>query len=1027
MRPLHLRIQAFGPFAGIETLDFAPLGGSALFLIHGPTGAGKTSLLDALCFALYGESSGGERLPRSLRCDLADPALPTAVTLEFALGARRFRVQRAPAQPRMKKRGGFTEDPATALLEQWQGQDWQPLATQPGKVDQAIESLLGFSSLQFRQVILLPQGRFRELLTASSREREDILQQLFQTGLYRRIEQSLKEQAAALLGEARAARIQRLAVLENLGLPEDADLEGLREQRAAAIAQADQELAAARTRHEAAGATLRDAEQAARRAEALAQARTRLAALAAQETDHQATRQTLAAALRALELQSVVDATQRAAGQAERDAEAWQQAGAAWQRARAQHAQADQTLAQAKQRAQRIDALRQQREQLDTLVQPLAQRAALQDALTVARTELAASRRRSEDDARELAACEADIASLRVRLDAAQEAAVALGDERLALNAARQRVRQCSAWRARSAEQEAADQRGAAATQRAQAASAASAIARRELEALDQRWRQSQAAHLATTLQTGQPCPVCGASDHPAPARPAEALVGDRELDQARAHLAACESAARTAEREQLAAEQERRAAEDRLAELARECDPELAASLREDAQQAARAAEAEVSRREAHIASLETLAAQQEALRSALARRNSDGEALRTRREAQLGEMAKRQVETDGMAHELALLEQSLPPDLRLPAELEQRRSALDGALSVLAADLAAAQAAERQAADALQQREALARAAEQRLQQQREAADQAAAAALQRLQQAGFADLAAWQAAREVADRRERLEQDIANFQRALAAAQAEVGRCLADGGEAAVPPLAPLREADETARLALEAAIRDRERSAGAWEQLQKATRQLEELQQRGAAAEARHAVIGRLAEVSGGANPRRMTLQRYVLATLLDEVLEAASQRLLRMSRQRFALRRALTAADQRSASGLDLEVVDGETGNARPVATLSGGEGFLAALSLALGLAEVVQSRSGGIHLETLFVDEGFGTLDPESLDVAIGTLIDLQREGRLVGIISHVAELRERIDVRLELRPGAQGSRTAWVLPAVAG
>ena len=178
-----------------------------------------------------------------------------------------------------------------------------------------------------------------------------------------------------------------------------------------------------------------------------------------------------------------------------------------------------------------------------------------------------------------------------------------------------------------------------------------------------------------------------------------------------------------------------------------------------------------------------------------------------------------------------------------------------------------------------------------------------------------------------------------------------------------------------------------------------------------------------MLGRLSEVANGNNPRRMTFQRYVLATLLDEVLEAASLRLLRMSRGRYALQRVREQGDQRMAGGLDLEVFDHDTGSARPANTLSGGEGFLASLSLALGLADVVQSRAGGIQLDTLFVDEGFGTLDPESLDFAIRTLLDLQQAGRLVGIISHVSELRERIDVRLEVRPGAGGSQAVLRMP----
>ena len=174
-----------------------------------------------------------------------------------------------------------------------------------------------------------------------------------------------------------------------------------------------------------------------------------------------------------------------------------------------------------------------------------------------------------------------------------------------------------------------------------------------------------------------------------------------------------------------------------------------------------------------------------------------------------------------------------------------------------------------------------------------------------------------------------------------------------------------------------------------------------------------------IVGELAEV---ANDRAMTFERWVLAALLDEVLAAASQRLVRMSRSRYLLRRDTDQRDKRRAGGLDLVVFDAHTGAERSVASLSGGEGFLASMSLALGLADVVQAHAGGIRLDTVFIDEGFGSLDPEALDLAYQTLVDIHSEGRLVGVISHVPDLKERIDARLEIKPGTRGASARFVL-----
>ncbi|RWA49544.1 hypothetical protein AU476_30230 [Cupriavidus sp. UYMSc13B] len=198
-----MTLQAFGPFAATEQVDFTRLGEQAFVLIHGPTGAGKTTLLDAICFALYGDTSGGERSAQAMRSANAAPALRTEVTLEFSLGAQRWRVVRSPVQERPKQRGeGWVTEPARAQLDLHDGNDWVSKAGQPAKVSDAVRDLLGFDSAQFRQVIVLPQGRFRELLTASSQARQAILERLFRTELYRRVEELLKAEAAGIRRDA---------------------------------------------------------------------------------------------------------------------------------------------------------------------------------------------------------------------------------------------------------------------------------------------------------------------------------------------------------------------------------------------------------------------------------------------------------------------------------------------------------------------------------------------------------------------------------------------------------------------------------------------------------------------------------------------------------------------------------------------------------------------------------------------------------------------------------------------------------
>lgn len=289
-------------------------------------------------------------------------------------------------------------------------------------------------------------------------------------------------------------------------------------------------------------------------------------------------------------------------------------------------------------------------------------------------------------------------------------------------------------------------------------------------------------------------------------------------------------------------------------------------------------------------------------------------------------------------------------------------------------------------------------------------------------RLHEAGFANAADFQVACLDSPTLAQLEDEIQRYAGDLQAARTRLQRAQEVAQSFTMPDLEGMEHHLHEVQTALERCSRERGVLA---EQLDRATGWLVALQQTTremAQQEARYAVVGRIAEVAEGQNAYRMTFQRFVLAALLDEVLIAASQRLRLMSRGRFDLQRAREHIDRRTAGGLDLMVYDAYTGTTRPVNTLSGGESFLASLSLALGLSDVVQAYAGGVTLQTLFVDEGFGSLDPEALDLAFRALVDLQGDGRLVGIISHVPELKERIEARLEVIPGRGGSMVRFLL-----
>ncbi|TPQ30362.1 AAA family ATPase [Cupriavidus pinatubonensis] len=1020
MRPLHLTMQAFGPFSGTEAIDFTRLGEQAFFLIHGPTGAGKTTLLDAVCFALYGDTSGGERSAQAMRSANAAPGLRTEVALEFSLGEKRYRVVRSPAQERPKQRGeGMVNETLKAQLDAWDGDGWVSKAGQPAKVTEAVRELLGFDSAQFRQVIVLPQGRFRELLTASSQARQSILERLFRTELYRRVEELLKGEAAGIKREAERIGDQRQALLGQFEMESTETL-------AAGIAQLQQELGDLQQQEQAARATLAAAQSALQAGEQVeARLRERADAQAAHDAllarkatvDEQRVR--LQAARRAAQAWPAVQQMETAQRDQQTAQGAVEQAAGALRQQQAEAAHSGERLQAELARGDAREAAQRRVMEFEALLPRARQLGSLRQSLDAAQKQQGDTVAARDRAAQSLAQRQAELASSEEEQRRAQMLAAQAQALSLQLQAVQARAKQIARYRqtgqAVAKAREAFARSDAAATRAATGRESARAV----LAATESAWRTGQAARLAAALTAGDTCPVCGGTDHPSLAQHSGELVSDDALEHARI-------ASREADDLVLRAANARHAAQadvERLSEQLAELEADIGDGALRTVESTAQALAAQTAELERDLAAAQASAARLQRMPAVIEERRS---ALATADD--LHRKACAAVESAAQA--LAQLQgewraacAQLPEDLRVPQAIEAALQQVRKQMAVLVAALESAQAADKHATAALARAEAASQSAlatqvrtGERLQEARSAADAMLAAS-------GFADMAAFSAARLDAAAMEGLDDAVRRYDEALAVAAHGLSRAIAAAEGLSAPDIDGLRTAASTAAAGVEDLVRRQADRGRMRDNLLQCQRQLDALAAANSEIEARYAVLGRLAEVANGNNPRRMTFQRFVLATLLDEVLEAASVRLLAMSRGRYTLQRVREQTDQRSAGGLDLEVFDYDTGAARPANTLSGGEGFLASLSLALGLADVVQSRSGGIQLDTLFVDEGFGTLDPESLDFAIRTLLDLQQAGRLVGIISHVAELRERIDVRLEVKPGAAGSRAVMQLP----
>lgn len=1009
MRPERLRLCAFGAYAGEQEIDFGSLGSHRLFLIHGPTGSGKTTLLDAMCFALFGESSGKERAAGDLRSHHAAADRATEVELDFSIGAQAYRVRRTPAQS-LPGRGGrmVTRQPEVTLWRRSPAGDLSVLAEKVTPVRDALDGLLGYSADEFRQVVLLPQGRFRELLVAPPGIRKDILATLFRSALYRRIEEALARMTKEAEHAANRAETERATLLSEAGAPGIAEAA----ERAAALEEAACEaaatVAAASVRAATAERHLADAREVARLLTEAEAARRELSVLEAGIAENEARRGELDAARRAASLAADEARLAAATAEATRDAEA--------ARRKAETAEAEErrleaaraALADAPARAARERAARTEASRLEALATQAGAIGEAEHALAVAAAQVDAARTVHASAEGALATAAERARTAEAAKAAAQDLSARVEDRRAVVTLAEARARDAAELARAEREAERLETAHAGAASEHALASGMLEAARAALAEAERAARLHGAATLAATLAPGSPCPVCGSLDHPAHARPGEGEAADIALPRARFE----EAVAR-----------ERRAHE-ALTRLAAESS--AAASAREGAAlrlaasegsgpvpiEAARAALAEAERAAQSLPKLRAAAVSAEASRTEAQTAATEAtEVLRAAGERRAAGEAR-----------LATLLTSLPPEARDAAALTRRIMALTREAETLRAGLerdgkalAAAEASLTSARAARAEAEAVSRSTA-------DTVVRTEALFLAACHAAGFEDAAAWRTARRDAGEAAALAEEIAAFGERLAAVRETASRTAAAAACRAMPDLTVI-EAEAAARREQEGQARQAEgmarQQAGAAAAL---LGRLREADRAFAEARAHHARVAGLSGITKGDNRRRLSLEAFVLASLLDESLAAANVHLATMLSGRFRLSRREEPGRANAAVGLDIEVLDEWTGQARPAGTLSGGEGFCAALALALGLSETVQAHAGARRIDALLIDEGFGSLDEDALDTAMEVLSTLPGSDRIVGIISHVGELKQRIAARLEVTPGLRGSTARFVL-----
>lgn len=1029
MRIHRLRATAFGPFPDEVTVDFDALTASGLFLIHGPTGAGKTSLLDAICFALFADVPG-VRDRRGIVSDHAAPTATPSVELEFTCGTRRFRLRRTPAYVRPKRRGtGTIESPATVSLSEREGEGWRVVSTRNDEAAEVIHDVLGLGKEQFAKVAMLPQGEFAAFLTAKDDERRALLEKLFDITRFADVEEWLVDQRRASENAVAVVRagidtdLARLAdVMAVSGLTGDGDdavepqdlgtdrpqgvddsPEAIRERLDALGAGLDAQLSEAMVALDAAVGEEGVAALAAERARAAvalraraAAARGTLAELDASADDISAARAALDEGRRAAGVRGHLDAMLRAESDTHRLAALAEQATA---RVRSRVPGAVDPAAVLADLVAHDDTLRE-------LVRLERQ--------TLARADLAREHQHSVDHAtRVLETADADrtaalarVADAEAELAAAVAASAALDGAVAAADEARRRLR--------LAERVVADEATVARLVQAAADARTAAQDARDAEQdLVARRLEQMAAELAEGLVDGDSCPVCGSHDHPAPAS-GTARVTAEELEAARSRHAAlvaeharAESAAASARA--LLADALETLGIETPRDLDLEAEAEMVASAdqrRDDLRLAAGAR----SRHERALAAARTEVA-----------RIDDAVAAAGRALAQATTLVEQAVEAQ--AADEAATSQLTESHAACPCS---GGPGSHDPVTGVAGDATSAETTARRHRRLLDEVTRWAEAVERHT----TAAvrhDESVVAATAAAVEAGF-DTAEDAARSLVAPTAlERLGDRVRDHDRARAAAQSVLDDPDVQSAEAEPDPdLDAVVAASLRARTSLLEAQSLQTRVASAAKAFASVRASLVAgLDAAGPMLERHHRVKDLADTFSGGGinNTLRMRLTSYVLAARLEKVAQLANERLRVMGDGRYRLEHSDRLAARGARSGLGLRVLDQWTGVTRETSTLSGGEAFMASLALALGLADAVREESGGFDLGTLFVDEGFGTLDDESLEQVITVLDSLREGGRAVGVVSHVGELRSRITSQLVVRKTASGSTVAVSAP----
>ena len=1059
MKPKNLVMSAFGPYSGRVEVPLSSLGGSGLFLITGDTGAGKTTLFDAIAFALFGEASGSVRTVDSLRSDFASPDTKTFVELEFLHKGLSYRIKRNPKYDRPKKNGtGFTSEIADAVMTLPGGE----VITGSSRVTEKVVDLLGIDFKQFKQIAMIAQGEFLKLLLADSKERAEIFRKVFNTGIYQVIQETLKRRERELYGKYEESKRSIL-------------------QHVSGIVLKDEEPVAADSSYNNIGkiAILRELIESPN-INAILQIIELLAELIAEDGILLGRENRKSA-----EAGEVISALTMALTKAEFVNKAFSDLAAsrvilAQLHAKADNMKKDEEKARAAEHAMNVvrplenTYLREKKEHdeltksIETFRETIAINTPILDGL-----HLSLVLERGKDPEREKLTVEMGklvsdlpkyerIETLSREAEKQQEAMISLDDDMNRLKVKREttfasreklgkeledhadveaRLAECKNKLENLISSESGLNRISDEIIQVQimkvdheklktaylSAEMAYQSANEAYMTGEKAFFSEQASILAADLKGGSPCPVCGSKEHPNKAVTTVDAPSEVAIQTMKVYREDMQRAMQRASEEAKSKQTQIETTEAHVRQAAALALPGKAGTDGRIWIDHIEAIEATIKSELGDIAcEMQSKNAERTVLEIQAARKKACQEELRTAEQqlAQTDENLKKKGEMkntltayhSAKTSEISTLNSDLIYSSKEAANADQR--AMTDQLAALKSEFQFAEKAYNEAKEILDGNKILLKGNEQRMTEVGQALGEALSAFTQILKDCDFADEASYKALLLSDEGLKMLKKSLSDYQDTLRTVNLDIARLSAETKDQEPKDTAKLYEQRKALQLekdgldgklqTLVSRIQANTRIAEAVKVAESGRQKLEE----------EYLLVSGLSKTANGdlSGKQKLAFEQFVQASYFNQIIYSANKRLSEMSSERYELLRKEDASDLRAQSGLELDVLDNYTGKIRSVKSLSGGESFKASLALALGLSDIIQSYAGGIEIDTMFVDEGFGALDSQSLEQAIVTLNNLTTGNRLIGIISHVSELKDRIDKKILIKKGIAGS-----------